>query len=247
MRHVDEQAFAHKLAPLSLVQADLAVALLWFQHYLNPGAEAPASEIAVKLHAYSLTSLVNATRLKAQLASHPSTVKGSSPGTFKLRLSQIPSLEKAYLPLVAARPPKVAHVLLPEAQTGGTRRYLERIALQLNGSYESGFYDGCGVMMRRMVETLLISAFESSGHGAAIKSGGDYQGLGEIIGTASSGRFIKLARGTGKVLERIKSVGDTAAHHPSYTTVQNDIDELSHEFRKVVSELMTLAGIHPSH
>lgn len=246
MRQIDEQAFAQKLSTLGLSQADLAVALLWFRQHRNQGNDAAAGELGAKLHSYSLTGPVNISRLKTQLAGHTATVKGTKPDTFKLKLSQIPALDKAYVPLTGAKPPAVAHVLLPEAQTAGSRVYLMRISWQLNGSYEAGFYDGCAVMMRRLLETLLIAAFEHAKHGAAIKSAGDYLGFGEIIGVASSGRFIKLARGTGKVLERIKTIGDTAAHHPTYITVQTDIDEVSHEFRRVVSELMTLAGIHPA-
>ena len=244
MRQIDEQEFAHLLSTLGLSQADLAVALLWFRNHNTAGTDATASELGTALHEYSLCGPINLSRLKTQLASHPATVKGARSNSFKLKLSQLPALNERYQTLTGTKPPKVAHMLLPEAQTKGSRKYLELLAWQLNGCYEAGFYDGCAVLMRRVLETLLISSFEHAGHGVAIKSGGDYLGFGEIIGEASSGKFLKLARGTGKVLERLKSIGDSAAHHPTYVTVKHDIDEISHDFRRVVSELMTLAGIH---
>src|SRR5450432_494030 len=41
-----------------------------------------------------------------------------------------------------------------------TRGYIERVANQINGTYENGWYDGCAVMIRRLIETLIIEAFE---------------------------------------------------------------------------------------
>jgi hypothetical protein len=40
-------------------------------------------------------------------------------------------------------------------------------------------------------------------------------------------------------------VGGLAAHHPTYTTRQKDIDEQRPGFRRVVSELAQLAEINP--
>jgi hypothetical protein len=219
------------------------VALLWFRNRLTPGIDATAAELGAVMHSLSLTGPVNISRLKMQLASHPATVKGLSPGSFKLKLSQVPALDASYTPLAGAKTPTVAHLLLPEAQTSGSRRYLERLSFQLNGCYEAGFYDGCAVLLRRMIESLLIDSFEKANHSDAIKHQGEYVGLAEVIGIASSGKFIKLSRGSSKALSSVKGVGDTAAHHRTYITVKSDIDEISHDFRKLVSELMVLAGM----
>jgi hypothetical protein len=44
---------------------------------------------------------------------------------------------------------------------------------------------------------------------------------------------------------KIEYVGDLAAHHPTYTTRQKDIDEQRLGFQRVVSELVNLAEIKP--
>jgi hypothetical protein len=44
---------------------------------------------------------------------------------------------------------------------------------------------------------------------------------------------------------KIEYVGGLAAHHPTYTTRQKDIDEQRPGFRRVVSELAQLAEINP--
>jgi hypothetical protein len=77
------------------------------------------------------------------------------------------------------------------------------------------------------------------------KGGSGLRGT-QHIGIASSGTTVRLARGTPRVLERIKAVGDTAAHDKTYITTATDIDDFSHDFRRVISELMHLAGIQAS-
>jgi len=62
---------------------------------------------------------------------------------------------------------------------------------------------------------------------------------------ACSNRHIKLARGASAVMGKIEYVGDLAAHHPTYTTRQKDIDEQRLGFQRVVAELVDLAEIRP--
>ena len=50
--------------------------------------------------------------------------------------------------------------VLPHAIVKGTRGYIERVVFQINGCYEKGWFDGCAVMMRRLIETLIIECFE---------------------------------------------------------------------------------------
>lgn len=246
MRLVEETDFARDLAGFGLSQADLAVALLWFRSRSSPGLSATATELGNLIHSYALTGPPNTSRLKGQIALHPATVRGDRPNTFKLKLSHLDKLDEKLGSLTGSRSHKVNHLLLPESQTTGSRRYLEKIALQLNGCYEQGFYDGCAVMQRRLIESLLIEVFEKKGHSDVIRFQREYVGLGEIVGIANSGKFVKLARGSNKALERIKAVGDTASHDRAYLTSKLDIDDVAHDFRRLISELMGQAGIHVS-
>src|SRR6266446_10018155 len=61
-------------------------------------------------------------------------------------------------PPVGTRPAN--EYLLPFALVRGTRGYVEKVVNQVNGCYEKGWFDGCAVMMRRLVETLIIECFE---------------------------------------------------------------------------------------
>jgi len=104
--------------------------------------------------------------------------------------------------------------------------------------------DACAVMCRRLLECLLLLAFERAAKGEVIRdASGEYRAFADIIGLASSNRHIKLARGAGAVMGKIEYVGDLAAHHPTYTTRQKDIDEQRLGFQRVVTELIDLAEI----
>jgi hypothetical protein len=39
----------------------------------------------------------------------------------------------------------------------------------MNGAYSAGWYDACAVMMRRLLETVIIEAFEQNGLDQKIK------------------------------------------------------------------------------
>jgi len=41
-----------------------------------------------------------------------------------------------------------------------TRGYIEKVCEQMNGCYQFGFFDAASVIMRRLVETLIIEAYE---------------------------------------------------------------------------------------
>ena len=60
--------------------------------------------------------------------------------------------------------------IVPLSVVRNSRAYIERIVYQVNGCYDSGWYDACAVMIRRLIETLLIEAFESVGISEKIKS-----------------------------------------------------------------------------
>jgi hypothetical protein len=50
------------------------------------------------------------------------------------------------------------------------QRPYKHITNQVNGAYEKGSYDACTVMIRRLLETLIIEAFEHHGIAANIKA-----------------------------------------------------------------------------
>ena len=144
--------------------------------------------------------------------------------------------------------PRVSDELLPTEITRGTKPYLERLARQINGCYDFTFYDGCAVLCRRMIESLLIGAFDKAGHLAAIQNtrDGNLMMLDGILCQAKSGKYIRLPRGAATAIETIKKVGDTAGHDRYHVTTKQDIDDFRVDFRRVISQLLAMAGISAS-
>ncbi|WP_152613443.1 hypothetical protein [Inquilinus limosus] len=237
--------FAHGLATLDLTELECAIGLLWFLESTRRSHEASPRELGTLMHDLSLRGQVNISRLAGRLANSRDVVKGKAVGTYKLRLGRKDALAERFEAFLTHKTAKVQPHIVDPSDFVGTRRYLESLTKQINGSYQYGFYDGCAALCRRLMESLLIEAFEQNGHGSAIKQDGHYVQLNEIVGMANSGKYIKLSRGSGREIEIIKSVGDTAAHSRNYSTKKSDIDDLKHAFRRIVTELAHLAKIEP--
>lgn len=130
------------------------------------------------------------------------------------------------------------------ALVSGTRGYIERIANQVNGSYENGWYDACAVMVRRLLETLLIESFEHHGIADRIKNqAGDFLYLRDMIDSALKESRWNLSRNCKQAMPRLKDVGDKSAHSRRYNALRGDFDRLLPDIRIVVQELVYLAGL----
>ena len=241
----DINNFAKLIAGESLTEIDTILALLWYCDNVDGRVEVAPGVLADLAHSLSLRGGINVSRLTRNMAKHEGVVKGQKPGTWRLKLAYSATLEKKYRGLVKPISPKIDALIVPDEIILSTRKYLERLATQINGSYQFGFYDGCAVLCRRLVESLLIDAFEAQGCGAAIKIGKEYIGLNDIIGLARSGNFIKLSRGLADALEQIKFFGDAAAHSRTHLTTQRDVDDIKMSYRRVLSELLILSKIEP--
>jgi hypothetical protein len=133
----------------------------------------------------------------------------------------------------------LAHSLLR-----GTRGYIEKIGYQVNGAYEHGWYDACAVMIRRLLETLIIEAFEYHKLAHKVTSGsGDFFYLSDLVATALSEPSWHLTRNTKTALPRLKGIGDKSAHSRRFNAHRRDIDGLRDGFRVVVQEFTYLAGL----
>ena len=133
--------------------------------------------------------------------------------------------------------------VMPFSVIRGTRGYLERIAHQLNGSYEKGWFDACAVMMRRLVETLIIEVFEKRGIASQIQTAsGDFLRLDRLIGKVIAEPSWNLGRGTRRILTEVRELGDNSAHRRRFNAHRRDIDNIKIRFRVAVQELVDLGG-----
>ena len=126
----------------------------------------------------------------------------------------------------------------------GTRGYIEKIANQINGAYEKGWYDACAVMLRRLIETLIIETFEH--HKIEVKiqnSSGDFLYLRDLIDKALAENTWNLGRNTKQALPKLKDIGDKSAHSRRFVAQRGDIQPLLADIRTVVQELLYLSKL----
>lgn len=125
-----------------------------------------------------------------------------------------------------------------------TRGYLGKITHQINGTYSNGWYDACAVMIRRLIETLIIEAFEENGIADKIQNAqGDFLYLSDLISKTLSENSWNLGRNVKQALPKLKDVGDKSAHSRRFNAVRNDIDKIIPEIRVTIQELIYLAKL----
>lgn len=154
----------------------------------------------------------------------------------------LPRLES----LTADPTPKTEQVL-PMSVVKPTRRgYLEKIIQQANGCYENHWYDGCAVMMRRFIETMIIEVYEAHGKADEIKdSNGNFIMLRDLLNKFLNDTTWNLQRDTQKVLPEIKALGDSSAHARRFIAIKDDVDKLlrHNRYRIAAEELLHLAKL----
>jgi hypothetical protein len=134
--------------------------------------------------------------------------------------------------------------VVPHSIVRGTRGYIEKVVNQANGCYENGWYDSCAVMLRRLIETLIIEAFEKHSISQKIKNTeGDFFYLRDLIGLCIAETAWNLSRNCKQALPKLKGIGDKSAHSRRYIAHRGDVDPLLADIRLVVQELVYLAGL----
>lgn len=170
--------------------------------------------------------------------------RGKGYSLHRINLAKLDEKFSSYTGVV--KPVSNESILTTSSCTGG-RKYLVSLVEQINGNYTYGFYDGTAVLMRRMMESLIISSFEKKKKEAQIRDAdGNFFMLRDLISQAKNPSNFRLSRGMGEVMDLIKDLGDTAAHNRSYITKKTDIDIVQNKFRRLIEELCVLAGIPDS-
>lgn len=154
--------------------------------------------------------------------------------------SEIP-LEK--LPPEEVTRPKSEQVI-PFSYVKNSRGYIEKVVNQINGCYAEGYFDGCSVMIRRLIETLIIESFEKFTIANKIKDSNDnFLFLKDLIDRTLAESSWNLSRNSKDSLKKLKKNGDLSAHSRRYNAHRPDIDDLITDLRVVVQELVSLADL----
>lgn len=187
----------------------------------------------------------NVSRLYDNLRSSRNTVRGAKDNTFRLHADFVKALE-ARFPQLSEKSQDVvdAGSILPEVDFRKTRGYVETLAKQINASYEHNLFDGCAVLMRRLLEVMLILSYRHLKIETTIQdASGNLQMLEGIIDDAKTNSTLALSRNSKACLDTFRQLGNFSAHKIEYTCRREYIAPHIQDYRALIVELLHKAGI----
>jgi len=186
----------------------------------------------------------NVTRLTERLRQSRDFIKGSKIGFFRLSVSAKENFSKQFPDIGSSEEIVSDSTLIPEILFESINRpYLLKTVQQINAAYESNLFDACALMMRRLLELLLIHAFQKTGiESDALDSDGSFQNLKTLINKAKSRSEINLSGAVRISIDQFRELGNLSAHHIHYNCHRADIRSLRMEYRAVIEELLYKAG-----
>jgi len=121
--------------------------------------------------------------------------------------------------------------------------HIRRLVPQINGCFERQWFEACAMVVRRLVETLLITLYDKKGWGKDLIDGnGDLFGLKKIIKVVSAdtrlGLDNKTLAGLSEILRDLKNLGDTAAHDFRVKMRKQDLDAIRKPLRFTCDRLI---------
>jgi hypothetical protein len=129
--------------------------------------------------------------------------------------------------------------------TAARREYLVPVGRQANGCYAREWYDARAVMMRRLLESSIIEAFEAKKLDGKIKNPktGDFFDLSALIDAALTENTWNLPRNVRKEIKNLRDLGHRSAHNRYYVARKSDIDRHSATYRETVEAFLHIASV----
>lgn len=237
----DAAGFAETISHESgATELSIAVKVAWFLAEAKLVEEVNLTSICDFIEERGIRTNVNRARLQKKLLQSREISAPKGKPIIVLASKRKP-LHAKYAAFLRKSLPPLEDNILHLADFEGARPYILAIARQVNAAYQFECFDACAVMMRRLVEVLIIDAYETKGEREKIlDADGNYLMMKGLSRAIQSGTPFKLSRNAPKTLERIKEIGDNAAHSRTYITKRIDIEHFAPTFRRLVSELSHL-------
>jgi hypothetical protein len=234
--------FCQKLSGLDFGIPQQALALLWFHDEAQPDVRMTAGQLARLI---STTGLGNPNQTRMTEALRKSGLVLESNQGFALKSLARSQIRDQLKSILGPTHPKVDQDLgyLPKPVWENTRGYIERVCEQLNGCFQFTFYDGASVLVRRLIETLIIEAYEKLNREAEIKKDGNYHMLAGLVTAATGTNGINLGRDAKKALADVKELGDRSAHNRRFNATKPDLEKIQSGVRVAADELINIVDL----
>jgi hypothetical protein len=189
-------------------------------------------------------SIPNSSRLRKKIRASSIFIRGITPDSISLHARQIKKFDLEILDLSKITREVISDgSILPDTLLEYKRAYIQKFGKQINASYSKNIFDGCAVLMRRMVEICLIHTYENLGIESQIKSGPDkYKDLKEIIKDARTNTDINLTSKSKACLDEFRILGNLSAHQLYYNCKIEEINNVKLNFRILIEELFNKSG-----
>lgn len=234
--------FLIALSRPKLATHERCIALLWWHGLEDPTVAIPVKQLCEEVERAGYPRQ-NVSRMRAALARDRRTSKGPN-DSFRIRIDARENLDGEYVKFVRSRPIKHSDSVLPFELFKGTKGYLEKVTLQINASYETGLYDCCAVMCRRLLETLIIEVYEAKGASNVLKGpDGNFYMFSGLLLVLENDKSLNISRVAIQGLRDFKRLGDLSAHNRRFNARISDIDRISTSLRIASEELLHLAGL----
>jgi len=243
--HLSLDVFCDVLKSSKRSNAEKALAILWYFDREQLDVARTSGQLTKVLDDHHIgtpnqTSLAEAIR-KTKLANESKSGFSLKSGSRKIIRDWLPDLE-GIQPTI-----EQASGYLPEPIWKNTRGYIEEVCRELNGSFHHAYYNAAAVMLRRLLETLIIEAYEHLRREIEIKDGGgNYLMLSDLAERAcgeNGHKGINLGRDSKKGLKEARSVGNWSAHARRFLAHAGDLTKLQAGMRLLVQELIQIADL----
>ena len=237
------QEFSDKQNFLSKKEVEKVAYLAFYQLQINAQVDFIIDEVENWFKALHFSE-PNASRLISNLKASSDFTRGERPKSFKLHAKKIKELQ-SLIPDISIKSTDIDSdgSILPNSLLDGKRSYIQQFGKQINSAYTNNIFDGCAVLMRRMVEVCLIHTYENLGIDSQIRYGPTkYKDLKEIIKDAITNPDVNLTPDTKDCLDEFRELGNLSAHQLYYNCKPEEINRVKKKFRLLVEELFNKAG-----
>lgn len=247
--HLSLDNFCEILSGLNKTNAEMALAVIWFHDQTQPNISFTPGRLAKILDDHHLGT-PNATQLgelirKTRLANQTSVGFSLKAGSRKVIHDWLPTD-------IDGMQPTMDHSAgyIPVAIWKSTRGYIESVCKQLNGCFRASYYDAAAVMLRRLLETLIIEAYEYLKRQNEIQDGGgNYFMLKDLVERACGEKGhtgLNLGRDSKITLKEARDIGNWSAHARRYNAIAADLTKIQSGVRVAVQDIIHIANLKRS-
>jgi Domain of unknown function (DUF4145) len=122
--------------------------------------------------------------------------------------------------------------------------YILRLVPQINGSYENQWHEAAAMVLRRLMETLIIELYSRRGWRRDIQDTdtNEFLPLKALINKLNGDARLHMQKRTIEGLNKVKELGDTAAHDFKIRIRKSDLDKIQSAVRLTCERLIFTIG-----